>query len=1553
MASWFTRALDTITPWDRAGELQRRQEKKKKEEQLAQAQQPKNTGGLRVTTPRSSSQVSVDNRPQVQRPQDLFKGINSTPSFSNPSNKVNVTDNSIQDYQTPTPGSIVKPTVEVSQANPRTNIQLPNGGVSNGALTLEEQTNQSINRGLDAGKSWEQIAKENKLDLNYVRDYSRATRPNYGMKIARPKDSLRDAIKSPLSAYKVAFGRFTDLFNANSQADQYRRQQGNAVPGAVQKNIITENPGNIVSKTPLVGHAIKALNTLGAQGAQLGQIAELQPYLIRQRDLTNKMEEAQKQGNMFTLQSLKVELDKLNAEIAQKYATQRAASTNFQKNKGGLLNVGTLYDAQGAQQGDAATAVKDVALPTAVAVLDAYTLGKGNLISEGLKGGIPEVGTRAALRQELPNIVKAGVGNYASGDLGARSEGADNTGAVKAGLLNSILGTIPDVGLPTLLNSMKTRLLPKLVRGGNVAGDIAQETGDAAASVGGEIASTPRQIPIKQINDIPVRQVDSMAQPINVRNLTEPKPLIQDVSGGASVSTPDALIKQTAQDVQDTALRTAAFDQAKTAPKPNPAIEGVIPRPPTETFKLDATAVADAQDKVVKDYAVQLRQLGEGNGVSLIPDGQGGYTRMSSNVRDPSLKGKRMTKAAWIDEATRQLQGGVADPAFQQAFNDISSPDVQSLLAKGDQTATPPVGKPIAINQLDVQGKRIPVMDNTNMPTNLPETPGQVRVTTQTSPNNVKSTTVATQTPAPAEPVKAKQPPVSLASPDSSTTGFLKDSFNNGVGQDLARAARSLRDLKKLRKLDKSQRAAMAQKAYESVLANGGTQSEAEAALRNSLGGEYAKAEYQGRGFNFDTPDGKRLTSIIDQFYAGRTFDAMNTRESFNRLFNYGTEGGPNVLQPGDVKRVRRFFNQMVPDANLGDGVEQAIRDAMDETVDTGGKVKRLLGLQRSLKFTADVGSIMRQSQGGGFIHPINWAKSIKEGFGAMFNPSKYDDIVKSFESDRYANYMSDRLGVDLTMLKGGEEQFRNADWAKKIPGVNKVVDASERFFNVQTNKLRYYNAKGMIDTAGGIAELEKVASDTSNPDAFLKAIGSAGNTITGRGQVGKLGAPEAAWLNEVFTSPKGLAARVQRLNPKWYYDLMKTNPMAGKEAIKSLVVQSAVTASALGAAAATGHYENGKIRVGNTRYDITGGVASIFSTLNDIHNYMTGATKTTPFANAEDEATKWFKNQLTPGINMAFGMIGYHPNKNGQFVDRYGNPFDPTRMAIDNLAPVNVAGLYNDLKSGTPIGQTVANAALDTGGINANTYQTAEDKNNAARAKTAPEANASMQALQGTGLLDKSFVQTLPAEIQDLINGKKQITPEEVTRVKTAMVRGVSSTGEDTAYLERGQYDTNLAALKLKKELMSADNTTKPSDLVKMDVAIKRGQIYKDNKIPYDMINSYKSTSLTDWRNMGDKESGSYNPEMYQRLWEMDQKMTKGGVSYGESLDTGKYYLSKNGSGSGGSSKKGIGTDFGRLSSASAPTVRSYQTIDVKSGSVPVISRVRPNIVHKISANR
>lgn len=334
----------------------------------------------------------------------------------------------------------------------------------------------------------------------------------------------------------------------------------------------------------------------------------------------------------------------------------------------------------------------------------------------------------------------------------------------------------------------------------------------------------------------------------------------------------------------------------------------------------------------------------------------------------------------------------------------------------------------------------------------------------------------------------------------------------------------------------------------------------------------------------------------------------------------------------------------------------------------------------------------------------------------------------------------------------------------------------------------------------------------------------------------------------------------------------------------------------------------------------------------------------------------QWVKNEIS-SLTRAFTPVGSLLNEIAKMTDSTKND-TTTKDGINNLVDAIAGGIpgVNNAVNKIPATDASGNVLHNPNPIG--TFfgaQGAEQKAGVESVNQAQSAaDKSYQQLKDYGILDnKDLMGLVDPKIQAQIARGEALTPEQVDSVRNAVVKGVTSTGEDTAYLERGQYDANLAVLNIKKDLLSEDPTVKPSSLKDLDTAIKRGEIYKDNQIPYDMVDSYKGTSLTEWRAMGDPQNDAYNPKMYQKLWDIDQKLTKAGVSYkyGDPKQA-KYSIKKAGSGS-GSGQRSIDTSFGTLKAgAFAPQIKQYDTIDTKAGVIPHISVARPNIVHKITSS-
>ncbi len=1494
MASWFTRAVDRITPWDRGGEVQRRQEKKKKDEEAAYRKLVANkpyasTPSLSVATPTVNQNIVT---PKPQQPVNVFEDLNKNLVFNKPQTAVSVLNNQSSALTPkPQPGQVITPTSEVKNTPNNFRLKLSNGTYAD---QIPDTPEMLFNRGLDRGQSWEDIARENNLDLKSVQEFSQSTRPDYGIKLEKPKQGIGN--------------RFRDIFDANTEADKYRRYQGNqeAIDLGEDnrvKPLTLDRPGNIVTRTPIVGHVVKTANTISNQFPKVFYTAQNQLATAEYSAATEEYVKAVASKDQARIAAAKERVRKATDRVKDIENVLNAADEGFQENSGGLFNAGTLYDEEASRTGTAETALKDIALPTAVSMLDLYTLGRGNAIEQAIKEGGLKIGARAA----APDIVKAAAGNYLSGDLGTRAEGGSNEQAVKSGLINSVLGLIPDIGIPALAKGFKNKVVPKFMRGRGIDPKVAvEELDDAAISASAEAANQalkPRPIPVKQ--NIPIDEVIDEGLDVPVTRVPgKPSSIIEEIVGDAKT-------------VGESATGVKEISNAVEVPtaRPDPRIEGVSTNP-ADVF----TTAKKAQAQELLDDYLKVGKIGE--------------------------------------EEHKTLSEELAK------------------MPTADEPVAP--GQKIEVKQVN----GIDVMDKTDVPTNLPETPGKVRVTTQTSPSIAKSEAVAA-TPPVVNPAKVADETIDNATSETlPRVGETDEVFLKRVATDMQsnieRAVEALKSTKKMTKAERARRAAAGQKAYEEAKAAGKSISEQEQARKAAYGGTFDRQDYEGTPVH--GADEQRLRDMVDSHYSDMPYQAGKVREAFTKLFHAGEPGwaseAGNHIIPSDIKAIRKFLNESVPNPDgsggLGDFAEPALKELAE---DNGpGKIAQAIGLQRALRFTADISATGRQALPQALSHPIEFARAAKKSFEVMFSHEKYQKFVNELATNKEANYINDRMGAYLSVLNDdiskADDIYRNSGWAHKIPGVKNVVAASERQYNTLLSSLRYQTGKRFIDAAGGIGTLEKIASDTGDPEAFLKAIGTVANVNTGRGFGKALDTGASKILSDVLVSPRGLAARIQRFNPKYYMDLWKANPAAAKEAIRSMAIQTGLTTSALAAANQAGIYEDGQIKIGNTRYDITGSAANMVRTAVRVAQFMSGNRETTPFNSAESEITRWARNQLAPFISTSLDTIGIHQDpKTGTWVNRWGEDVTLASTALHNFAPVNVEQVVNDVKAGTPAGQTTVNALLNTVGAGVNTFESAEDKklpkDKSVRdiyKQLVKEGIGTSTSDINTYIADRDYDKATRAADYNLmaLQSEEGASPSKIKNAEVTLQeialrqQGVPMTEEGIqGAVESGDWDKAISAYEWKIEKAKADGEFSKAVENKIQTDIKRIKVTRDGGFSPETAKLYQDMSVEEWRKMGDPDSEDYDPELYQTLWRYDQQMAEADASRSSfKSDKPKYSVATK-KGGRGKGRGSIDTSFGTLKAGSfAPRVQEYASIDSRAGAIPIIRTVRPNIVHKISSS-
>jgi hypothetical protein len=1489
MANWFTRAIDKITPWDRGGEVQRRDEERKRREEEQWRNSQAQNNAPRPTQNRNQNQgpnLSVENPfPEPEKPKNIFESLNKGFVLNQPNNSRTIDGRGASVETQPAPGTIIRPSAQ----DPKRAIY---------KKPFEEYVEENRAKAKDEvtrGQSW--------LERNLI---SKGDNIRNAETLARNKATrqFREAGGDTKDISAETLRRATN--NSNTTRTLNKRLGAVNVPITSTARVMTGIAQGATGLYDLItpGKGINRVSQKLNEGAErIDQIGKDSGY-----------EGAYKAGNVV-------------GEVGS-YFIPGVGWSKLGSKVPGLTKVPTKLAKYG---DDVVDAARDSSKLT--------RFGAG-----ALKEALDPVNIAQDMRL---NARYAGQQSGRGEDLGWRD------------VVENALMSLPGVVLPGLRN----------MRGRNLLADEAITAAGVTSKMDDVLSDADIQDILKtEINvgrDVPISAPESLPEPIRVRSNTEPKPLIQEFPGDEAFATPDALVQRNVTDA-----RRDAAARVNSEARPDQRIEGVTPQT-NEPFRLGEDAVRGSQDSLITDYADMLRNMGEKNGVDMVPTPDGGFRRVTNNIRFGDTKGKRMTKQMWRDEADRQLRSGQAEPSIQKAFDDSADPEVQSLLNKGEQT---PVGegRPITVKE----AKSIPVRDETNVPQNLPETPGTVRVTEATAPNNAKSEVVAAQTSA--IPVKASEvvdvdPSLPKTQADTPSKLPVDDmeflrSINDPTQANIRQARDALKNQKKTMKTEKGFRSGEIEAARERVRAAGGSLEDQDRAVAAAMRGKFGDVEYKGSGIGDDAE--QRLSDLIakDPDLEGMGYSKENIQRAFRNLYHTGDEGYPDHIIKSDLKYIGRWLNRKVP--GMGDAFEDAAKEL--GSLDEANLKVQIAAMPRVVQASADVGGIGRQALPLGLSNPKQFKDAIKESFKGMFNQKYYDEAIKKIERDKNFYFINDEMKVALPGVtkdwKAGE-QFAASGLSEKIPVIGPIIKASQRQYDLLLTKLRYDVAAKKIEKDGGISAIIKAADESGDPKVFKQAYGDAINLLSGKSDIANLIKNNPGAMHSLFFSAPNLAYNINRLNPAYYNKLWKANPSAAKTAMTGSAIHLATVGSVIAGANQAGLVEDGKIKIGPTRYDVTGGLVTLLNTGSKMYKAATSESTGGPYEKtAADEFTNFLRNQLNPVIGTALALFDTKTKEDGNFFtdreDKFGNDYNMvTETAKSFTVPFSVQQLYEDITSGlvTPQ-QAAANLLAGVVGVGVNTYQNAGDKDKAAREATAGEVNPQLQSFKDSGLLSEEMVKSLPEDIQGILSEGGQLSEDELGKIKSSLVEGVGTgTGgdSDSAYRERGEYELDKAALQLKKEIIEAGPNPKPSDLKALDIQIKRSELLAESEVPFELLEMYQGTGVEEWRKMEEED-----PETFQKLWAIDEMMAKSGVSYKEgNFDKQKYYQKESKSGKGGRGGRGGGrggsrslnlsADFGKLKAGSfAPNVKAYESIDQKSGSVPRIAVKRPNIVHKISSS-
>lgn len=382
------------------------------------------------------------------------------------------------------------------------------------------------------------------------------------------------------------------------------------------------------------------------------------------------------------------------------------------------------------------------------------------------------------------------------------------------------------------------------------------------------------------------------------------------------------------------------------------------------------------------------------------------------------------------------------------------------------------------------------------------------------------------------------------------------------------------------------------------------------------------------------------------------------------------------------------------------------LRNEVKDPLTVGKAIGNVAGFAKSFKAAFDNSALFRQGWKTLFSHPGIWAKNAKQSFVDLAQQFGGKEVLDEVNADIVSrpNSLNGRYDKAKLALANVEESFPST-LPEKIPIVKRFYKASEAAFTA----FQYRTRADVFDKYMEIAERSGV--ELRDP-AELASIGKLVNSLTARGHLGAL-EPAADVTNAVFFSARKLKSDLDFLTA---HQLQKdVTPFVRKQAAINLVKVVSGTAAILGVAHAIDpesvqfdprSSDFGKIKVGNTRFDVTGGIASLTTLAARLATMSSTSTRTgkvNPINSGKFGATtgtdvvyNFFENKLSPAASIVKDLLKGH--------DFQGNPLTVGGEVSNLVMPLpitNTQELMADPKSANVLLATLA----DMLGIAVNTF--------------------------------------------------------------------------------------------------------------------------------------------------------------------------------------------------------------------------------------------------------
>lgn len=338
----------------------------------------------------------------------------------------------------------------------------------------------------------------------------------------------------------------------------------------------------------------------------------------------------------------------------------------------------------------------------------------------------------------------------------------------------------------------------------------------------------------------------------------------------------------------------------------------------------------------------------------------------------------------------------------------------------------------------------------------------------------------------------------------------------------------------------------------------------------------------------------QRLGTEVTREQASKISELANAFKEAKANPNSGIEYGATEVA----------LNNYVNDIKLKNS-EQTFAEGIDflkknPIVGTKEGIQKIAGIAKGIKASLDDSAIFRQGWKTMFTNPGTWAKNALQSFkdiaSQLGKSAKSSDVLDGIKAEILSR-ANNRSGIykNMKLDIGNLEEAFPTSLPEKIPLFGRLYKASEVAYTGFLYRMRADIADQMVEIAS------KSGVDVTNK-AEVESIGKLINSLTGRGSLGSL-EKVGSEINTVFFSPKMLKANIDFLTA---HQLQKgVSPFVRKQAAINLakVVTGIASIMAIANTLKPGSVEFdprssdfGKIRINNTRFDISGGMSSIIT---------------------------------------------------------------------------------------------------------------------------------------------------------------------------------------------------------------------------------------------------------------------------------------------------------------------------------------------------------------------